>query len=411
MPYQIKEGAERAAADRHARRRVRGARDLGDRARSRPQHRAATSSADRSSARSSPCRRASTTRQRSATATAGAIAGLTVVRVLNEPTAAALAYGNTRNLNEMIAVYDFGGGTFDITILKLARPGLRGARHRRRHVPRRRRSRRAARRSDGREVPAENRIDLRTNEVSMMRLRAVAEQTKIELSRRSRAVVRVDEIAYGPKRQAARSADRDHARRVRRAGRRHHRPHVPGLPGSARRYANLGIDGHRRRHPRRWHDEDPVRPRSGRQVLRARRRAPTSTPRTRSRSAPRCRPPRSSGSSTSSRRSGRRPGAGSGRRDETRTATKTPSWARRHRRSSGLRRPTDTSTRRAADPVGDAPKKSETSYSLPRTGTREVFESKTPPPQAHGTIGRLKPPPARRPRRAPVPVEPRPPGR
>ena len=57
--------------------------------------------------------------QRSATATAGAIAGLTVVRVLNEPTAAALAYGNTRNLNQTIAVYDFGGGTFDITILKL----------------------------------------------------------------------------------------------------------------------------------------------------------------------------------------------------------------------------------------------------------------------------------------------------
>src|SRR4029078_11037808 len=58
--------------------------------------------------------------QRSATATAGAIAGLTVVRVLNEPTAAALAYGQTRNLNSIIAVYDFGGDTFDITILRLA---------------------------------------------------------------------------------------------------------------------------------------------------------------------------------------------------------------------------------------------------------------------------------------------------
>ncbi|MEO8707085.1 MAG: Hsp70 family protein, partial [Kofleriaceae bacterium] len=46
---------------------------------------------------------------------------------------------------------------------------------------------------------SENRIDLHTNEVAMMRLRAVAEQTKIELSRRSRAVVRIDEIAYGPK--------------------------------------------------------------------------------------------------------------------------------------------------------------------------------------------------------------------
>jgi molecular chaperone DnaK len=49
---------------------------------------------------------------------------------------------------------------------------------------------------------AEHRVDLRSNEVSMMRLRAVAEQTKIELSRRSRAVVRIDEIAYGPKGKA-----------------------------------------------------------------------------------------------------------------------------------------------------------------------------------------------------------------
>jgi molecular chaperone DnaK len=57
--------------------------------------------------------------QRSATATAGAIAGLTVVRVLNEPTAAALAYGHARRLREIIAVYDFGGGTFDISILEV----------------------------------------------------------------------------------------------------------------------------------------------------------------------------------------------------------------------------------------------------------------------------------------------------
>ncbi|MFN0248573.1 MAG: Hsp70 family protein [Kofleriaceae bacterium] len=136
--------------------------------------------------------------QRSATATAGAIAGITVVRVLNEPTAAALAYGNTRNLKQTIAVYDFGGGTFDITILRLndqvyevlgtAGDTFLGGDD-----------------LDERLVDkmvakflSENRIDLRTNEISMMRLRAVAEQTKIELSRRSRAVVRVDEIAYGP---------------------------------------------------------------------------------------------------------------------------------------------------------------------------------------------------------------------
>jgi molecular chaperone DnaK len=54
--------------------------------------------------------------QRSATATAGAIAGITVVRVLNEPTAAALAYGHSRHLSKVIAVYDFGGGTFDVTL-------------------------------------------------------------------------------------------------------------------------------------------------------------------------------------------------------------------------------------------------------------------------------------------------------
>ena len=137
--------------------------------------------------------------QRSATATAGAIAGLTIVRVLNEPTAAALAYGNTRNLRETIAVYDFGGGTFDITILKLHDQvyevlGTSGDTFL------------GGDDLDERLVDkmvakflAENRLDLRTNEVAMMRLRAVAEQTKIELSRRSRAVVRIDEIAYGAK--------------------------------------------------------------------------------------------------------------------------------------------------------------------------------------------------------------------
>ncbi len=137
--------------------------------------------------------------QRSATATAGAIAGLTIVRVLNEPTAAALAYGHSRSLKQIIAVYDFGGGTFDITLLRLEDQvyevlGTAGE------------SFLGGDDLDERLVDKmverflqESRIDLRTNEVSMMRLRAVAEQTKIELSRRSRAVVRIDEIAYGPR--------------------------------------------------------------------------------------------------------------------------------------------------------------------------------------------------------------------
>jgi molecular chaperone DnaK len=136
--------------------------------------------------------------QRSATATAGAIAGLTIVRVLNEPTAAALAYGFQKQLSRTIAVYDFGGGTFDVTVLRLddqvyevlgtAGDSFLGGDD-----------------LDERLVDhmvaqflAQHRIDLRENELALMRLRAVAEQTKIELSRRTRAIVKVDEIAYGP---------------------------------------------------------------------------------------------------------------------------------------------------------------------------------------------------------------------
>jgi molecular chaperone DnaK len=136
--------------------------------------------------------------QRSATATAGAIAGLTVIRVLNEPTAAALAYGHAQKLRDIIAVYDFGGGTFDITLLSLedqvyevlgtAGDTFLGGDD----LDERLVEKMAARFLD------ERSIDLRTNPVAMMRLRAVAEQTKIELSRRARAVVRVDEIAAGP---------------------------------------------------------------------------------------------------------------------------------------------------------------------------------------------------------------------
>ncbi len=135
--------------------------------------------------------------QRSATATAGAIAGLTIVRVLNEPTAAALAYGHHRKLNRQIAVYDFGGGTFDVTILALEGEiyrvlGTAGD------------SFLGGDDIDERLVDhmadlflKQERIDLRDNHTAMQRLRAVAEQTKIELSRRSRAIIAVDEIAYG----------------------------------------------------------------------------------------------------------------------------------------------------------------------------------------------------------------------
>src|SRR6478735_8738276 len=58
--------------------------------------------------------------QRAATKVAGRVAGLDVMRILNEPTAAALAYGYGKSSSERIAVYDFGGGTFDVTLLDLS---------------------------------------------------------------------------------------------------------------------------------------------------------------------------------------------------------------------------------------------------------------------------------------------------
>ena len=61
--------------------------------------------------------------QRQATKDSGTIAGLDVVRIINEPTAAALAYGLDKKKDEKIAIYDFGGGTFDISILEVADAG------------------------------------------------------------------------------------------------------------------------------------------------------------------------------------------------------------------------------------------------------------------------------------------------
>ncbi|MBP9111382.1 MAG: molecular chaperone DnaK [Polyangiaceae bacterium] len=62
--------------------------------------------------------------QRQATKDAGEIAGLDVIRIINEPTAAALSYGFERKSQETIAVYDLGGGTFDISILEIGQNGI-----------------------------------------------------------------------------------------------------------------------------------------------------------------------------------------------------------------------------------------------------------------------------------------------
>jgi molecular chaperone DnaK len=62
--------------------------------------------------------------QRKATRDAGAIAGLDVIRIINEPTSAALAYGFGKNIDRTVAVFDLGGGTFDISILEIASSGV-----------------------------------------------------------------------------------------------------------------------------------------------------------------------------------------------------------------------------------------------------------------------------------------------
>src|SRR6266487_2927790 len=62
--------------------------------------------------------------QRQATKDAGAIAGLDVICIINEPTAAALAYGFGKNIDRLVAVYDLGGGTFDISILEIGSAGV-----------------------------------------------------------------------------------------------------------------------------------------------------------------------------------------------------------------------------------------------------------------------------------------------
>ena len=63
--------------------------------------------------------------QRQATKDAGKIAGLEVLRIINEPTAAALAYGLDKKNNERILVFDLGGGTFDVSVLEVGDGVLR----------------------------------------------------------------------------------------------------------------------------------------------------------------------------------------------------------------------------------------------------------------------------------------------
>jgi molecular chaperone DnaK len=136
--------------------------------------------------------------QRQATKDAGRIAGLEVLRIINEPTAAALAYGLDKQGDETIAVYDLGGGTFDISILQLS-DGLfevkstNGDTHL------------GGDDFDARIIDwlvqgfsAEHGIDLRTDRAALQRLKEAAEKAKIELSGLLHADINLPFIAAGP---------------------------------------------------------------------------------------------------------------------------------------------------------------------------------------------------------------------
>ena len=120
--------------------------------------------------------------QRQATKEAGTIAGLEVMRIVNEPTAAALAYGLDKKKDETIAVYDFGGGTFDISILEVGEgvvevKSTNGDTHLGGDNLDQRIIEWVAaefRKSDG--------IDLTKDRMALQRLREAAEKAKMELS-------------------------------------------------------------------------------------------------------------------------------------------------------------------------------------------------------------------------------------
>lgn len=140
--------------------------------------------------------------QRQATKDAGKIAGLEVLRIINEPTAAALAYGLDKKANGMIAVYDLGGGTFDISVLEIgdgvfevkATNGdtfLGGEDFDSRIID-----------YLADEFKKEQGIDLREDKLALQRLKEAAEKAKIELSSAQQTEVNLPFVtadASGPK--------------------------------------------------------------------------------------------------------------------------------------------------------------------------------------------------------------------
>jgi molecular chaperone DnaK len=135
--------------------------------------------------------------QRQATKQAGEIAGMEVVRIINEPTAAALAYGLDKKSDETIAVYDLGGGTFDISVLEVGSgvvevKSTNGDTHL------------GGDDIDQRivdwlidEFKKENNIDLSKDRMALQRLKEAAEKAKIELSQMMETEINLPFITAG----------------------------------------------------------------------------------------------------------------------------------------------------------------------------------------------------------------------
>jgi len=191
--------------------------------------------------------------QRQATKDAGRIAGLDVKRIINEPTAAALAFGLDKNEkgDRKIAVYDLGGGTFDVSIIEIADVDgekqfevlstngdtfLGGEDFDQRIIE-----------YIIAEFKKEQGVDLGKDVLALQRLKEAAEKAKIELSE-------------APEHQA-------HARQARSPGRRAHRAHDRALP-HRHQGCRRGRGRDRRRDPGRWHDPHAQGAGEGQGVLR-----------------------------------------------------------------------------------------------------------------------------------------------
>jgi molecular chaperone DnaK len=140
--------------------------------------------------------------QRQATTTAGRIAGFNVRRIVNEPTAAAMAYGMKKHGSERVAVFDFGGGTFDISILQVGNDVVQVlATNGDTHLGGDDIDLRIVRWLIG-EFRAQTGIDLSGDAAALERLRSAAEKTKIELSATVRREINLPFLASdasGPK--------------------------------------------------------------------------------------------------------------------------------------------------------------------------------------------------------------------